>query len=146
MRGSEHKGIDMSDKVKNFMHYLWYTENEGVITIGLNEDGLEDITEIVEIDLPQEQDEVDADSPLGTIDTDDGQLDIFSPVKGTVIEVNSQVLEDPELIQEDPYEEGWLIRIETTEELDPEEDEDEEEDEDDEDDDDEDFEEEEDED
>ena len=107
----------MSENVKNFMHYLWYSESEGIITIGINEDGLEDITEINSIDLPQEQDEIDADSPIGTLDSDDGQLDIFSPVKGTVIEVNSQVLENPEIILEDSYEEGWLLRIETTEEL-----------------------------
>ena len=122
----------MSDNVKNFMHYLWYTQQEGIITIGINEDGLEDITEIVGVDLPQEQDEIDADTPIGSVDTDDGQLDIFSPVKGTVIEVNTQVLENPELIMEDSYEEGWLIRIETTEEI---EDDLEDEDEDDEDDD-----------
>ncbi len=107
----------MSENVKNFMHYLWYSEQDGVITIGINEDGLEDITEINSIDLPQEQDEIDADSPIGTLDSDDGQLDIFSPVKGTVIEVNSQVLENPEIILEDSYEEGWLLRIETTEEI-----------------------------
>ncbi|MBC7457429.1 MAG: glycine cleavage system protein H [Bdellovibrionaceae bacterium] len=112
------------------MHYLWYSEQDGVITIGINEDGLQDITEINSIDLPQEQDEIDADSPIGTLDSDDGQLDIFSPVKGTVIEVNSQVLENPEIILEDSYEEGWLLRIETTEEI-----EDEDPDEDDEDDD-----------
>jgi glycine cleavage system H protein len=122
----------VSENVKNFMHYLWYSEQDGVITIGINEDGLEDITEINSIDLPQEQDEIDADSPIGTLDSDDGQLDIFSPVKGTVIEVNSQVLENPEIILEDSYEEGWLLRIETTEEL---EDEDLDDDEDDEDDD-----------
>ena len=126
----------MSDNVnvKNFMHYLWYTQQDGIITIGINEDGLEDITEIVGVDLPQEQDEIDADTPIGSVDTDDGQLDIFSPVKGTVIEVNTQVLENPELIMGDSYEEGWLIRVETTEEIEDEEDLDDE-DEDDEDDD-----------
>ena len=118
----------MSDEIKNYMHYLWYTHQDGIVTIGINEDGIEDISEINSIDLPTEQDEVDSDSPIGTLDTDDGQLDIFSPVKGTVIEVNSQVLENPEIILEDSYEEGWLLRIETTEELEEDEDEDEEDD------------------
>lgn len=125
----------MSDNVKNFKHYLWYKVQDGVITIGINEDGLEDITEINSVDLPQEQDEVDADTPIGSIESDDGQLEIFSPVKGTVIEVNADVLEDPEIILEDSYEEGWLLRIEAAEEL---EDEETEEDDDDEEDDDED--------
>ncbi len=114
----------MSDKVKNFNHHLWYLEEDGIITVGLNEKGTEDITEIVGLDLPQEQDEVDTDAPIGVIETDDGELDIFSPVKGTVIEVNSEVLDNPELIIEDSYEEGWLFRVETTEELDSDEEDD----------------------
>lgn len=118
----------MSDEIKNYMHYLWYTHSDGIVTIGINEDGVQDISEINSIDLPAEQDEIESDSPIGSLDTDDGQLDIFSPVKGTVIEVNSQVLENPEIILEDSYEEGWLLRIETTEDLEDTEDEDDEED------------------
>lgn len=124
----------MSGNIKNFNHYLWYTESDGIVTIGLNEDGLEDITEINSIDLPPEQEKVDADMPIGSIETDDGTLDLFSPVEGTVIEVNSQVIEDTSVIMEDPYEEGWLLRIEASGEIeddDDEEDEDYDEDEDD---------------
>lgn len=133
----------MSENIKNFMHYLWYSEQDGIVTVGINEDGLEDISEINSIDLPQEQDEIDAETPIGSLDSDDGQLDIFSPVKGTVIEVNSQVLDNPEIILEDSYEEGWLLRIETTEEMGDEDDEDDEEEDDEDDEDDEDFDEEE---
>ena len=119
----------MSDNVKNFNHHLWYTESEGIITIGINDDGLADITEINSVDLPPEQEKVDADLPFGSIETDDGTLDLFSPIEGTIIEVNSQVLEDPSIIMEDPYEEGWLVRIEADGEIeDAEEDDDEEED------------------
>jgi glycine cleavage system H protein len=118
---------------------MWYQEVDGIITIGINEEGLADITEITSIDLPPEQEKLEEDVAIGTIETDDGPLDIFVPVEGTVIEVNSQVLEDPSLIQEDPYEEGWLLRIEASDEVSDDEDEDE--DEDDLDEDDEDFEE-----
>ena len=79
--------------------------------------------------LTPEQEKVEEDVAIGTIETDDGPLDIFSPVEGTVIEVNSQVQEDPSVIQDDPYEEGWLLRIEPTEELADDEDEDADEDE-----------------
>lgn len=126
-----------ADDVRNFMGYLWVRQEDGVITIGINEDGLEDFEEITSLELPAEQESIDADVVIGTVETDDGPLDIYSPVSGTVVEVNSQVLEDPSLIMEDPYEEGWLVRIEADEELD-EDDEDEDEDENDDDDDDED--------
>lgn len=123
----------MSGDIKNFNHHMWYQEEDGIITIGINEEGLADITEITSVDLPAEQDKVEEDVAIGTIETDDGPLDIYVPVAGTVIEINSSVLEDPGVIQEDPYEEGWLLRIEAAEEVD-EDDEDDDIDEDDEDD------------
>ncbi len=121
----------MSGNVKNFNHHMWYQDVDGIITIGINEEGLADITEITSVDLPPEQEKVEEDVAIGTIETDDGPLDIYSPVEGTVIEVNSQLLEDPNLIQEDSYEEGWLLRIEPSEELADDEDEDEEDEDDD---------------
>ena len=121
----------MSDHVKNFNHHLWYTESEGIITIGINDEGLADITEINSIDLPPEQEKVDSDLAFGSIETDDGTLDLFSPIEGTIIEVNSQVLEDPSIIMEDPYEEGWLVRIEADGEIEDVEEEDDDEDDDD---------------
>lgn len=122
---------DLSGDIRNFMGYMWYRKEDGIVTIGINEDGLEDFEEILSVELPPEGEKIESDVVLGTIETDDGPLDIYSPVSGTISEINSQVIEDPALIQEDPYEEGWLIKIEAEEDVD-----DEDEDEDDEDDDD----------
>lgn len=124
--------------VRNFMGYLWVQQADGVVTIGIHEDGLQDFEEISSVELPSEGEKIEAEVVLGTIETDDGPLDIYSPVAGTVIEVNSQVIDEPSLIQEDPYEEGWLIRIEAEEDLDEDEDEDDDEDDEEEDEDDED--------
>lgn len=118
------------------MGYLWYSQEDNIITIGINEDGLEDFEEISSVELPAEQEKVDADTIVATIETDDGPLDIYTPVSGTVIEINGQVVDDPSIIMEDPFEEGWLIRIEADEDLDEDdEDDDDDDDEDDEDDD-----------
>ena len=117
-------------EVRNFMGYLWVQEEDGIVTIGINEDGLEDFEEITSVQRPPEGEKIEADVVLGTIETDDGPLDIYSPVAGTVLEINSAAVEDPALIQEEPYDEGWLIRIEAEDSLD---DEDEDEDDDDED-------------
>ena len=106
---------DLSGEIRNFMGYMWFQKEDGIVTIGINEDGLEDFEEILSVELSPEGEKIDSDVVLGTIETDDGPLDIYSPVAGTVVEVNSQVIDNPNLIQEDPYEEGWLIRIEATE-------------------------------
>lgn len=124
----------MSEDTIDFMGYMWIQKEDGVVTVGINEEGLQDFDEITSIELPSENDKVEADTVIGTIETDDGPLDIYSPVNGTVLEVNPQVLESPSLIQEDPFEEGWLIRIESSDDLDEDEDDlDEDDDEDDED-------------
>ena len=122
----------MSDNVKNFMGYLWYQEENGIVTVGINEEGLQDFDEIISVELPPEGEKVEADVVLGTIETDDGPLDIYAPVDGVILEINSSAIEEPSLIQEDPFEEGWLVRIETADTSDLDEDEDEEDDEDDE--------------
>ena len=120
----------MSDQIKNFNHFQWYKLEEGIITIGINENALEDITEITTIDIPPEQEKVDSDLAFGSLETDDGTLDLMSPFEGTIIEVNTQAVEDPQMVIDDPYEEGWLVRIEVTEDLDEAEEDDDEDEED----------------
>lgn len=120
----------MSENLKNYNHHMWYREEDGIITIGINEEGLADITEITSVELPAEAEKVEEDVAIGVIETDDGPLNIYSPVAGTVIEVNSNVVDEPSVIQEDPYEEGWLLRIEASEEVDDDDDDDTDEDED----------------
>jgi glycine cleavage system H protein len=95
------------------MGSMWMQNEDGVITIGINEEALEDFDEISSVDLSPEGEKVEAEAVIGTIETSDGPLDIYSPVDGAVLEVNSQVVEDPSIIMEDPYEEGWLLRIES---------------------------------
>lgn len=120
--------------VRNFMGYLWYQKEDDHILIGLNEEAFEDFSEIQAFDLPAENEAVEEDAVCGTIETDEGPLDIYTPVSGTVIEINNAVIDDPQIMQEDPYGEGWLLKIEIEEEdLDEDEDEEDEDDEDEED-------------
>lgn len=119
-------------EVRSFMGYMWVQMEDGIATIGINEEGLQDFETISSVELPAENEKVEADVVIATIETDDGPLDIYAPVSGTVIEINQAVVEEPSLIQEDPYDEGWLLRIETDEDLDEEEEDDDDEDEDDE--------------
>jgi glycine cleavage system H protein len=118
----------MSD-VRNFMGYLWVQDEGGILTIGINEEGLADFESITSVELPAENENVDEDQVIGTIETDDGPLDIYSPAEGVIVEINQAVIDDPSLIIEDNYEEGWLVRIEAEEASDDDDDEDDEEEE-----------------
>lgn len=127
--------MSKSDQIRNFMGYLWVQQEDDVVTIGINEEGIEEIETLNSVELPQEGEAIEADVVLGSVETDDGPLDIYSPVSGSVVEINTAVVEDPNLIHEDPYD-AWLVKIETKQDLDDmEDDEDEDEDEDEDDDD-----------
>ena len=100
------------EDVMNYMGYLWYQIEGNSLTLGVNEEGLDDFDSIVKVALPGENDSVDPDEVCGELDTDDGPINIYTPVEGRVIEVNGAVIENPNLIGEDPYGDGWLFRIE----------------------------------
>lgn len=116
---------------KNFMGYMWYLKEDNVYTVGLNEDALENFEEIQAVELPTENEVVDTELACGNIETDRDPIEIYSPVAGTIIEINTTVLEDASLIQDDPYD-SWLFKVESDEEVaDEDEEEDDEDDEDD---------------
>ena len=126
----------MAEQYKNFMGSFWFQREDNIYTVGFNEDALETFEKIESIELPSDAELVEAEVVCGSMETDEGPVDIYSPVSGNVIEINSTVLEDPSLIQDDPYD-AWLFKVESDEDY-VEPDEEEEEDEDDEDEDDED--------
>lgn len=103
------------DDFLNYMGYEWLNVDSGQLVIGINEDGLEEFSDILSIDLPGEGDEVNPDEVCGEIETDQGPLNLYSPISGRVIEVNEAVVEDPSLIQQDPLGDGWLFKIEPDE-------------------------------
>ena len=115
----------MSEQYKTFKRNFWVQKEDNLYTVGLNEDGLEDFEKILSVDLPTEGETVDGGAVCGSIDTDKEPLDLYAPVSGTISEINSLVMEDPTLIQDDPYD-VWLFRIESDEDLSDEEDEDDE--------------------
>ncbi|MGE0527709.1 MAG: glycine cleavage system protein H [Bdellovibrionales bacterium] len=95
-----------------YMGYEWIMVEDGVVTVGINEQGLEEFSEVESANLPEEQEEVVPDEVCGELDTDQGPMNLYCPVEGNVIEVNEAVIENPSLIMEDCYGDGWLFRVE----------------------------------
>ncbi|PIS10638.1 MAG: glycine cleavage system protein H [Bdellovibrio sp. CG10_big_fil_rev_8_21_14_0_10_47_8] len=97
---------------KNFKSYMWFLKEDNVYTVGLNEDAIEKFDKIEAFDLPPEGETVDIETACGSLETDQDPIDLYSPVAGTVTEINSSVVEDPTLIQDDPMD-SWLFKIES---------------------------------
>jgi len=80
-------------------------------TIGLTDYAQQQLGDIVYTDMPEVQTEVDADSELSEIESTKATSPIVSPISGTVVEVNEDLADSPEIINEDPYGNGWIAVI-----------------------------------
>jgi len=87
-------------------------EEDNVVTIGITDYAQEKLGDIVSVDLPRVGDEVERGEPIGMIDSQKASSEVFAAVSGVVLEVNELLNDDPAVINTDPYEEGWLVRLE----------------------------------
>ena len=86
-------------------------ENEDIIKIGLTEHMLEKLGNILCVELPEIDQHFYTDDDIAVIETAKTAYDIYSPVCGKIIEINESLVDEPDIINEDPYGEGWLIKI-----------------------------------
>ena len=91
--------------------YVW--ENEGKYIIGLTDFAVEQLGDIVFIELPEAGTTLTKGDILGTVESVKAASEIYMPISGTVTEVNEDLVSSPELLNEDPYEKGWLIKVES---------------------------------
>lgn len=104
------------DELRYSTEHLWVRiEEDQRATIGLTEDAFQDGEEITKIRLLAEGDEIIKDETFGRLTTSrPAVIRLYAPVNGEILEVNEDILDAPEMILEDPYEEGWLLRVEIT--------------------------------
>jgi glycine cleavage system H protein len=90
----------------------WAQVDENIVTVGVTEFAQEQLGEVVYVELPEEGAKVNQGESFGVVESVKAASDLYSPVSGTVIEVNAALLEDPSALNDDPMNDGWLIRIE----------------------------------
>ncbi len=92
--------------------HQWARVDEGVATVGITNYAQEQLGDVVYVELPQPDEEAKRGEPLGSVESVKAVADVNSPVTGRVIEVNAALDDSPEKINESPYDEGWLAKIE----------------------------------
>lgn len=90
----------------------WVSVEEGIATIGITDYAQSSLGDITFIELPSVDDEAEQFGEIVSVESVKAASDIFSPISGKVIEVNSELETDPSLINKSPYEKGWLAKIE----------------------------------
>ena len=98
------------EELKYAKTHEWLKEEDGVYVVGLTDFAQDALGDVVFVNLPAVDDEVKAGESLGDIESVKAVSDVFSPVTGKVVEVNEEVVDDPALVNTDPYA-AWLIKV-----------------------------------
>jgi glycine cleavage system H protein len=100
------------DDIKYHREHAWVRVEGKRATIGISDFAQQQLGDIVYVDLPELDTEVDSDSELSEIESTKATSPVVSPVSGVVVEVNEDLADSPEIINEDPYGNGWLVVLE----------------------------------
>lgn len=97
--------------------HIWIKVEDSAVTLGVTDYGQKRLRDVVHIELPSIGQSIEEGEALAVIESIKASVEIHSPVTGRVVKVNSKLIDNPELINEDPYGNGWIARIELAEEL-----------------------------
>ena len=89
-------------------------EDDGTITVGITAHAVEQLGDITAVSLPEPGDSIESGERFGDVDSVKAVSDLYAPLDGKVVATNPKLDETPELVNEDPYGEGWMVRLEPT--------------------------------
>lgn len=103
--------MDFPSDLKYSKTHEWIRVEGKEAVIGLSGFAAEEMGDIVYVELPEEGEEIEKDTAFGVIESVKATEDLYSPISGQVIEINTPLQDAPEVVNEDCYGDGWLIRI-----------------------------------
>ncbi|OEE78527.1 glycine cleavage system protein GcvH [Vibrio genomosp. F6] len=102
----------MDNTLKFAESHEWVKDNgDGTVTIGISEHAQEMLGDVVFVDLPEEGDEVEAGESFSLVESVKAASDIYAPVTGEIVAINEELEDSPELINEESYEGGWIVKV-----------------------------------
>jgi len=105
-------GNEVRDNLKYTENHEWAKIQENKVTVGITDHAQSELTDIVFIELPEVGKEFKKGDELCVVESVKSVSEIYAPVSGKVVKVNSQLEDAPENINSSPYEEGWLVELE----------------------------------
>ena len=103
--------MDFPEELKYSKEHVWVRIEGDSAVIGITDFAQEELGAISGIELPDEGDEVEQDDSVGSIEARKTVADIYAPFSGVVLSVNQEVLDTPTLLNDDPYDGGWLVEV-----------------------------------
>ena len=106
--------MSVPEDLQYTMSHEWVRTEGDTATIGITDHAQDELGDVVFVELPSEGDTFDAGESFGTVESVKAVSDLYTPLGGEVVEVNSALEDAPEKINDDPYGEGWIVKLRTT--------------------------------
>lgn len=103
--------MNIPDQLKYAESHEWTAMSDDLATIGISDHAQTELTDIVYVEVPEVGRVVSPGEPVAVVESVKAASDIYAPISGEIVEVNEAVQNDPELVNTDPYGEGWLFKI-----------------------------------
>ncbi|MFC7202423.1 glycine cleavage system protein GcvH [Haloferax namakaokahaiae] len=103
--------FEVPDDRKYLESHEWTTTDGDTVRIGITDFAQDELGDVVFVELPAEGDDIDAGEEFGVVESIKAVSDLYSPVSGTVSAVNEDLFDAPELVNEDPFGDGWMLEI-----------------------------------
>jgi len=104
--------MEFPEDLRYSKEHEWVLVEGHVATVGITDFAQDQLGDIVFVELPAVGDKVSKEDAFGVVESVKAVSDIYAPVSGTVLEVNDDLPENPEMVNEDAYGDGWMIKIE----------------------------------
>jgi glycine cleavage system H protein len=103
--------MSLPENLKYTKDHEWIHIEDGIGVIGITDYAQGELGDIVFVEVPPVGRKVDAGQVFGTVEAVKAVSDLYSPVTGEVVEVNKEIQDTPELVNKEPYERGWMIKV-----------------------------------
>jgi len=104
--------MEFPQDLKYTKEHEWVKVEGDSVTVGITDYAQDSLGDVVYVELPQEGGSVTKNEPFGVVESVKAVSDLYSPVSGTVIEVNDAIIDSPEAVNDDPYGDAWMIKVE----------------------------------
>jgi len=94
----------------------WIKKEGNKVRIGITDFAQDELGDIVFVELPEVDEAVEADETFGSVESVKTVSELYAPVSGTIVEINEELEDSPELVNESPYEEAWMMVVELDDE------------------------------
>ena len=110
--------FEVLDELRYLESHEWTTTDGDTVRIGVSDFAQDELGDVVFVELPEVGDEVSAGEAFGVVESIKAVSDLYAPVSGEVVAVNEDLFDRPELVNDDPYGDGWLLEVERDSESD----------------------------